>query len=152
MAANMVNALVQSDAIRNEGKFKSAMAKINERRAELQAQDAIERGDKEASAFGGKVRQMVGTQRAGYASQGVVVDGGTAADVQAETRQMGAEDVQTIRNNAFREAMGFKSQAQDYAMQARMSKYSAMAQSGQTLLAGGMASAQAAGKMMAGGG
>lgn len=148
----MIGSLLQAGAIKDQSKYQSAMAKINERRANLQAEDAFQRGEKEAGRYGDQIKQVIGQQRSGYASQGVVVDSGTAAAVQAETQEIGAQDIQTIRTNAFREAMGYKSQAEDYAMQARVAKSSAKSQIGQTLLVGGINSAKEAGKLIAGGG
>ena len=151
MAANMINALIQSDAIRSEAKFQSAMAKINERRAQLQAEDAIARGESEAGRYGEKVKQVVGQQKVSFAAQGVALDSGSVQAVQEDTMRAGQADVDTIRTNAFREAMGFKTQAQDYGMQSRMVKSTAQARAAGTLLAGGIASAQQAGKILAGG-
>lgn len=150
MAANMINALIQSDAIRSEAKFQSAMARINERRAQLQAEDAIARGEAEAGRYGEKVKQVVGQQKVSFAAQGVALDSGSVQAVQEDTKRAGQADVDSIRVNAFREAMGYKSQAQDYAMQGRMAQTSAKARAANTLIAGGIASAQQAGKMAAG--
>jgi hypothetical protein len=151
MAASMIGALVNADATRSQAKYQSAMAKINERRAMLQAEDAFQRGEKEAGRYGDKVKQVIGTQRAGYASQGVVVNSGTASAIQAETQAIGQEDIQTIRTNAFREAMGYKSQAEDYALQGRLAKSAAKSSAAQTLLVGGLQSAKEAGKYLGGG-
>lgn len=152
MAANMVNALIQSDAIRQEGKFISAMARINERRANIEAEDALKRGESEAQRYGEKVRQVIGQQRTGYAAQGVALDSGSVQAVIEDTQLAGQQDVDTIRTNAFREAMGYRAQAQDYAMRGRMARSSARAQAGATLLAGGMASAKEVAKAAASGG
>ena len=140
-AASLGQGAMQADAQRRQGKFQEAMSRINERRANLEAEDAIARGEKEASNYIKKVNQVVGSQRSAFAAQGVDVNVGTAVDVQEQTRTIGAEDVQTIRNNAFREAMGLKSQAQDTALSGRMARSASEFNANQSLVAGGMQAA-----------
>jgi hypothetical protein len=149
-AAQLGSSAMQADAQRRQGKFQEAMSRINERRATLEAEDAMVRGEKEAGRYQKQVNQVIGQQRSGYAAQGVVVSSGTAAAIQEETAKMGAEDVQTIRNNAFREAMGFKSQAQQYGMSGRMARRAANFSADQTLLAGGLEAARTATQIVKG--
>lgn len=149
-AASVGQGAMQADAQRRQGKFQQAMSRINERRATLEAEDAIKRGDKEATNYSKKVNQVVGTQRSSFAAQGVDVNSGSAAAIQEETKQIGAEDVQTIRNNAFRESMGFKSQANEAALSGRMANSAAKFNANQSLVSGGLQAAsyavQASGK------
>lgn len=83
--------------------------------AELQAKDVIERGREDESRFRVGVRGLIGSQRAGFAGQGVDVGFGSAVDVQSDARSLGQADIQTMRKNAEREAWGFKVQAEDLA-------------------------------------
>lgn len=86
-------------------------AKVDDRNAALDrasAQDALERGRIEEGRQGRKTGQLVGQQRAAMAANGVEVDFGSAADLQADTRQVGFEDAQTIRENAARESKGYE--------------------------------------------
>jgi hypothetical protein len=76
--------------------------------ADLQAQDAIERGQQEESRFRQGVRLMMGEQRAGIAASGIDVGFGSAVDVQADTAYLGELDALTLRQNAMREAWGHK--------------------------------------------
>lgn len=143
-AAQLGSSAMQADAQRRQGKFQSAMSRINERRATLEAEDALKRGETEAANYQKKINQTVGAQKSSYAAQGVVVSEGTARAVQEETRAIGAQDIETIRTNAFREAMGFKSQAQESALSGRMAKRAADFSANQTLLAGGLSAAEMA--------
>jgi hypothetical protein len=81
--------------------------------ADIQAQDALERGEVEADKYGAAVRRMVGAQRANYATQGVDVSSGTPMDVQADTAQWGEINALQIKSNAAREAWGYKVEAYD---------------------------------------
>jgi hypothetical protein len=90
----------------------------NAKVADLQAEDAIQRGAEEEARLRRGVRQLVGAQRAGFAADGVDVGFGSALDVQADTAEQGELDALTIRTNAAREAWGFKVEAQDLRYQA----------------------------------
>lgn len=87
---------------------------FNGRVADAQATDAQARGVDSEGRFAQSVRGLIGTQRTGYAGQGVAVDSGSAADVQTDASTLGATDLRTMRGNAQREANGFRVQAQNY--------------------------------------
>jgi hypothetical protein len=110
----------------------------NKRIAELQATDAIKRGDREATLFAKKVKRVIGTQRAGLAAQGVEVDTGTALDLQLDTAEVGAIDTETIRHNAFREAWGYRVQAEDYGARGAYASMAGKAEARNTLITGGL--------------
>lgn len=131
----------QAQSMEAMGKYQKAMSEINARNAEIQAQDAIKRGDEAASEYSKKVNQTVGAQRTAYASQGVDIGYGSAKEIQQETYEIGARDAQTIRNNAFLEAMGYRAQAQEISRSGRMAESSAKSEAGATLLAGGIKAA-----------
>lgn len=81
--------------------------------AEMQAEDAVKRGHDEESRFRAGVRGLIGSQRAAFAASNVDVGFGSALDVQADAAYLGELDALTIRNNAAREAWGFKIEAED---------------------------------------
>jgi len=128
----------QSNAIRTQGKYQQQQLETNMRLANIQANDAIARGESAANEQKKKVKQLIGTQRAALAAQGIEVNSDTALDIQADTAGMGALDVLTIKNNAWREAWGYKVQALDYSGQAVMAGISSKFNATQTLLTGGM--------------
>lgn len=90
--------------------------------AELQADDALARGREQQGLQQAQVRRMVGTQRAGFAAQGIDVGSGSAADVQADTTYLGELDRLTIGNNAAREAWGYRVEAEDRRMAADVAR------------------------------
>lgn len=98
-------------ALKTQATIQRDFADYNADLAEARADDAIERGKKEESAFRKKVQQAIGSQRAALAAAGVELDEGSALDIQSETAALGEIDALNIRNNASREAFGFKSQA-----------------------------------------
>lgn len=132
----------QAQALAAMGDYQKSMSEINARNAELQAKDAIKRGDEAASEYSKKVNQTVGSQRTAYASQGVDIGYGSAKEIQKETYEIGARDAMTIKNNAFLEAMGYKSQAAEMNRAGRMAQMGSKSEAASTLLAGGINAAQ----------
>lgn len=61
-----------------------------------------------------KVGQQLGEQRATAAGQGLDVNFGSAADLQADTMQIGMEDSSTINENTNKEVKGFDINAANY--------------------------------------
>jgi hypothetical protein len=103
----------EARAVRAQGRFEQLAFDRNAQLADLQAQDALLRGEMSTHVRGQQTREDIGTARASYAGQGVALDTGTPVDVQADIARLGALDIATIRNNAAREAWGFTTQADD---------------------------------------
>jgi hypothetical protein len=81
--------------------------------AEYQSQDALERGVVEERTMRRQTNKVIGAQRANLAAQGVDVNKGSALDVQADAAYLGELDAITIRNNAAKEAWGYRVAATD---------------------------------------
>lgn len=90
--------------------------------ADLQAADAIARGTIDENQFRQQVRGLIGRQRADIAASGVDVGFGSAVDVQADAAHLGELDALQIRQNARREAWGYKVQAVDYRRRADIAR------------------------------
>lgn len=90
--------------------------------AERQAQDAEQRGEIDAGRMRRKTEQVIGAQRTSLAAQGVDVNRGSALDVQADAAYLGELDALTIKNNAAKEAWGFRVQAADYKNRGKIAK------------------------------
>lgn len=95
----------------------------------LQAEEAKYQGREAMVAHGRAVSSLLGKQRASTAAQGIVVDEGSARDIQDETSELASEDLARIRVNAARQAMGFelessalKREAESYRRQAKRAK------------------------------
>lgn len=107
------------------GKKQDQQAQFNAAIAEEQAQDAITRGQEEEQNFRAQVRQRIGQARTSFAAQGVVVGEGSAADVEADLAYLGELDALQIRNNAAREAWGYRVEATNYRDAGRNARTSA---------------------------
>ena len=137
-----VSSIQQSQAIKAQGNYQKNQLQFNAQVADLQAEDAINRGNKDAATVKKQSKQIIGTQRAGLAAQGIEVNADTASLIQQDTAGLAAEDVQTIKNNAMREAWGYKVENLNYTTEAKMAATSARFNSAQTLLTGGLSFAK----------
>jgi hypothetical protein len=90
------------------------LADYNAAVADIQSQDAIDRGQETEQRFRTQVRGAIGSQRTGFAAGNIDVGFGSAVDVQADAAYLGELDALTIRTNAAREAWGYKVQSVDY--------------------------------------
>lgn len=140
-ASSLLAAKQQSDALNASADFSERMAGINERAANIAADDAIKRGDVNARTMEKKGQQIMGTQRVGLAAQGLALDSGSAQDIQTQTAEMNALDVLTIKNNASLEAYGIKTGAANARMQSEFETTAARNRAGSTLLTGGISAA-----------
>lgn len=134
----------QADAISKEGAAQQQLYGFNERAAQLNASDAIARGNKDATTHEKSVMKLRGNQRASLAAQGIDPNSGSAADIIDETTTLGALDAMTIRGNAAREAWGYKMQAQEYNSKGQFVALETENKRRNTLLTGGI---QAAGQL-----
>lgn len=132
-------------AAKSEGRYQRTAYDLNARFARLQAEDATKRGDVAAGVATREARQVEGAQRTGYAGQGVDVNSGTPGAIISETATLGADEAQTIRNNAWREAWGFKTQALQYEGAGRMATLAAKNKARSTLITGGLSLLNTAG-------
>lgn len=132
------NAYSQSQAISSQADYRTRIAALNSRNSELRAKDAIERGEEAAGRHKTQVRKLIGAQRAALAAQGIDVNSGSAMEVQNDTAKLGELDAMTIRNNAWREAMGYRMQGNNYIAEGEFAGLSAENQSTNTLLTGGI--------------
>ena len=88
--------------------------RFNASASERAASDALIRGETTAYRVQERVDQTVGVQRVGYAAGNVDVASGSALQTQLDSATMGAADEDIVRNNAEREAYGFKVQGINY--------------------------------------
>jgi hypothetical protein len=110
------------EAQRRAAESQAELLDFNAQVADLQAVDATARGLQEESRFRQGVRVMIGSQRAGIAAGGIDVGYGSAVDVQADAAMLGELDALTIRQNAAREAWGYKVEAADTRQRAKIAR------------------------------
>lgn len=112
------SAVVSAIGARGQAQAARNAAQMNQNIAEVQAQDATMRGEQEAQAINRNARQTVGAQRAAYAARGVDLTYGTPADVIDQTDFFGQADATTVRNNAAKEAWGYRARGAGFAAEA----------------------------------
>ena len=99
--------------------YNAGIAENNARLAELQAQDSVTRGRESESDLYRQAGQLMGRQRAATAANGVSLNEGSPAAIEASTRYMRDVDLATLRNNAARSAWGYNVQAGNYRAQGK---------------------------------
>lgn len=92
--------------------YQAAVQRNNAQLAEWQAQDALSRGQQVENQQRHKTAQLKGTQRALMAARGIDLNEGSALNILTDTDFMGDIDALVIRDNAAREAWGFRQNAQ----------------------------------------
>lgn len=125
------------------GNASKAAAEFNAKVAEAQADDAIVRGQISEARYRQGVRVLIGSQRAGFAAQGVDVGVGSPVDLVADTAFIGELDALTIRNNAAREAWGFRMNAQSFRLGGQAAVSASRFSAASTVLGGGLSLLQA---------
>jgi hypothetical protein len=106
--------------------YTAAIANRNAKQAEYLAEDARARGEQKADSERRKVAYKVGAQRVGLAASNVDTGSGMALDIIGDTALLGEMDVQIIRQNADREALGYENQAANYQAEAKAAKSSGL--------------------------
>lgn len=130
----MVGTGVAAGSAHAAGKYNKRVADQNAAAAEFQAEDAIIRGAEEEKVMRERIRGAIGTARVSYAGQGVDVSSGSAVDLQASIADAGERDALTIRNNAAREAWGYRVQAVDFRNRGKLDQYKGNVQAFNTVL------------------
>jgi hypothetical protein len=96
------------------------VARNNAQLAEWQAQDALTRGQRAASAVRMKGAQLKGTQRATMAANGVDLGVGSALRILADTDYLAGMDAGTALDNAAREAWAIRNQAAGFTAESNL--------------------------------
>lgn len=122
MPVGLTIAVIASTAVQVAGQVKAGKAakkagEYNAQVAELQAQDALDRGRQDEQSYRQGVTALMGTQRADFAGQNIDVESQSALDVRADTAYLAELDARQIQTNAQREAWGYRVQAQQSRME-----------------------------------
>lgn len=104
----------QARGIEREGEMERELFGKNAELAEEQALDAVARGRESEMRHILGERQLTGLQRSTFAGSNVRLGVGSVTDVMASDRRIGHYDRLMIRENAAREAMGFRKEAEIY--------------------------------------
>lgn len=123
-----MSAYQQSQATKASMEYQSAVARNNAITSEYQAEDAIKRGQTAEEQQRRKTMMLKGTQTARLAANGIDISEGSALQILSDTDWMGEQDALTVRDNANREAWGYRVQAQNATSNSTMLRNSADAQ------------------------
>lgn len=101
----------QNKAAKKAEAYQESVARANEMMSEWLYEDTLRQSDKEIQNYKKQVGSLIGTQKVSYAASGVEADTGSAFDVQAETAFQGELDILQMKQNAYRQAFGYKMDA-----------------------------------------
>lgn len=130
----------QSQAQKAQGAYQKSIAESNKKFAEIQADEAIKLGNLSANQQRAKTQEVIASQKAALAAQGIELDSGTAETLLKSTASLGELDAVNISNNAWREAWGYKAQAQNYSAEGRAIDLTTKNLARSTLITGGLQS------------
>lgn len=97
-----------------QGQAQAGQDRSNAALAGYQAFDALNRGSRTVGQIRTRGSQIIGQQKVGYAASGIDTQSGTALDTMADSRMMSELDAATVRNNAARQAWGYRVQQSNY--------------------------------------
>lgn len=115
----------QASAQREASEYQAAVERRNAELAETQAKDAVERGKLAASNLQRQLAQARSAQRVQLAATGVDIGSGSALDLQGDMWALGDLDLLAVRQNAEREAYGYRIGAAGNMAQSEMAKAAA---------------------------
>ena len=127
----------QADAEMAQASYNRLTGEFNAKLAEMDAEDALAMGESAVMDVEKEGRRIRGAQRSSLAAQGVDADKGSAAGVATDTFAEIAKDKMTLRNNAWRQAWGFKVEAHKHRTAAAFGYAAGSNVAGSTLLTGG---------------
>jgi hypothetical protein len=130
-----------------QGDYQRFQGDKNAKFIERQIKDLDRASDDQANNARKKGHQVIGAQKASFASQGIDVNSGVARQVQMETKELSELDALSIKGNAYRQAYGLEIQASNERSQGRYAQMAGRFGARSTLLTGGL---QAAGYGMRG--
>ena len=136
--AQLGSAIGGSGALESQATFEKFKSDTNARFSEMRADDAIKRGDTEAKQYMQQLDQVLGTEKAKLASKGIDVGGDVGQRLDDQVRLDMALNVNTIKNNAWREAFGYRVEADNERFQGKFNELSLKNQARNTLLTGGL--------------
>ena len=103
----------------NQQKYQQKVAKANQAAENARIAGAIDQSQEERQALARKYAATMGAQRASMAANGIDVDFGSAADLQADTQNFYEEDQARLNRNNVNVLKGIDMSAANYGSQAK---------------------------------
>jgi hypothetical protein len=120
VAIAAVSAFAAAKTQKAQAEYQGKVAANNAKAAEWQAEDAIQRGNAAADNVRRRGGQTAGSQRAAMAAAGLDIGTGSALSILEDTDYFNQLDQNTVRDNAAREAWGYKVQGSNAQATAQM--------------------------------
>lgn len=127
-----------ADAIRRQAEFDARQSEYNASLVKYQKSEILSQAQRDTQYREQQVNKMIGTQKVSLAAQGIEVGSELGQALEQEERRIGAEDVQAIKNNAWREVMGLEIKRTDLMAQAGATRIGGMEKARTTLATGGI--------------
>lgn len=140
----------QQEAANMAADYNSQVQARNAQVSQAAADQARQQGEIDAKNHQKQVALLQGSQKAGYAGAGILVDDGTPFDVSQDTVSQGAVDALTLKRNAARQAWASEVDAANYTSSGAMTsmgKVNPLIGASSTLLTGLGNTAQGAASM-----
>lgn len=134
LALTAASGAYAADSQKKAGQYQADVAAENAKLDDFRAEQSSRLGSIQEEQQRAKVRQMVGTQRATLAANGIDMSSGTAADMIDEAQTMGEVDALTIRFNAMNEAWGYRTNATNSRNEGAFARWSGKRQATGTYL------------------
>lgn len=128
----------QAKAQQEQGAYQSTVSEINSQVAGIQGEEAIAAGGRQANYISDQGVQVAGEQRAAAAAQGIDVNTGSAAALQADTENQARIAGMQVKNNAWLQSWGYKTTALNDSYAGQFASISATNAASSTLLTGGL--------------
>jgi hypothetical protein len=140
-AATLSGSFASASAADAQGEFQKKMGDLNAELADRAGAEAIDRGNTAANRAIVKGRKAADEARVSAAASGVDPSAGSAADIAQENLNSGLVDSVTLRNNAYREAWGYKVEAINSQAKGNFAELAGKNEARNTLLTGGLSAA-----------
>ncbi len=136
LGLNLLGAGTQALGQFEEGQYRQKLGKVNAQLAEEAAGDATIRGQQQAGQARMEASADIGEMRAAYGASGVDGSVGSPINAMADVRLVSETDAAIIRNNAAREAWGYRVEATRATEEGRLAGERGRYQAAGTLLGG----------------
>lgn len=112
----------QGASMRRQAEIDARQSEFNASLIDFQKRDIAKQRDEDIFLRERQVNQMLGSQKVSLAAQGIEVDGELGEAFAEQERKIGLEDIQAIKNNAWRASMGLEIKKQDLLMEAKATR------------------------------
>lgn len=137
----------QASAAKAQAEYQAKQARQNAELLEIQKREILTQGNDQAVDMSQQVSQLIGSQKVSLAAQGIEIDSGSAFDLQEEARNFGQQDIETIRNNAKKQAWGISIEQENLRKGADFTERAGEVQANNIMLANGLSAVNTAGNV-----